>query len=53
MAYALLSLPSLYKQNYKMEDEKFEYIDDLYSCCVKLYETEVKKVIEELSSVQE
>lgn len=33
--------------------EKFGYIDDLYSCCVKLYETEVKKVIEELRSVQE
>ena len=32
--------------------EKFGYIDDLYSCCVKLYETEVKKVIEELNSVQ-
>lgn len=33
--------------------EKFGYIDDLYSCCVKLYETEVKKVIEELRNVQE
>lgn len=32
--------------------EKFEFIDDLYSCCVKLYETEVKEIIEELNSVQ-
>lgn len=33
--------------------EKFGFIDDLYSCCVKLYETEVKEIIEELNSVQE
>ena len=26
--------------------EKFGFIDDLYSCCVKLYETEVKEIIE-------
>ena len=33
--------------------EKFGLIDDLYSCCVKLYETEVKEIIEELRRVQE
>ena len=33
--------------------EKFGYIDDLYSCCVKLYESEVKQVIKELYEVQE
>ena len=33
--------------------EKFGFIDDLYSCCVKLYETEVKEIIEELRQVQE
>ena len=33
--------------------EKFGFIDDLYSCCVKLYETEVKEIIEELNQVQE
>ena len=33
--------------------EKFGLIDDLYSCCVKLYETEVKEIIEELRQVQE
>lgn len=32
--------------------EKFNYIDDLYDCCVKLYETEVKQIIKELSEVQ-
>lgn len=32
--------------------EKFGFIDDLYSCCIKLYETEVKEIIEELSSFQ-
>lgn len=31
--------------------EKFGFIDDLYSCCVKLYETEVKEIIEELSDL--
>ena len=33
--------------------EKFGYIDDLYNCCVKLYESEVKLVIKELYDVQE
>lgn len=33
--------------------EKFGFIDDLYSCCVKLYETEVKEIIEQLNEVQE
>ncbi len=33
--------------------EKFGFIDDLYSCCVKLYETEVNEIIEELRNVQE
>ena len=33
--------------------EKFGYIDDLYDCCVKLYESEVKLVIKELYDVQE
>ena len=33
--------------------EKFGFIDDLYSCCVKLYETEVKEIIEQLRQVQE
>lgn len=33
--------------------EKFGHIDDLYSCCVKLYESEVKQVIKELYAVQE
>ena len=33
--------------------EKFGFIDDLYSCCVKLYETEVKEIIEELRQVHE
>ena len=32
--------------------ENFGYIDDLYDCCVKLYETEVKQIIKELSEVQ-
>ena len=32
--------------------EKFGFIDDLYSCCVKLYETEVKEIIEQLNEVQ-
>ena len=32
--------------------EKFGFIDDLYSCCVKLYEAEVKEVIQELINVQ-
>lgn len=32
--------------------EKFGFIDDLYSCCVKLYETEVEEIISELSNVQ-
>lgn len=33
--------------------EKFGHIDDLYSCCVKLYESEVDQVIKELYEVQE
>ena len=32
--------------------EKFGFIDDLYSCCIKLYETEVKEIIEQLNEVQ-
>lgn len=32
--------------------EKFGFIDDLYSCCVKLYETEVKELIEQLNDIQ-
>lgn len=31
--------------------EEFGYIDDLYSCCVKLYETEVTKILEELNEL--
>lgn len=33
--------------------EKFGFIDDLYSCCAKLYETEVNEVINSLMAVQE
>lgn len=33
--------------------EKFGFIDDLYSCCAKLYETEVNEVINSLKAVQE
>lgn len=32
--------------------EKFGHIDDLYSCCAKLYETEVNEIIEELKTAQ-
>lgn len=32
--------------------EKFGHIDDLYSCCAKLYETEVNEIIEELKNAQ-
>lgn len=32
--------------------EKFGFIDDLYSCCVKLYETEIKEILEQLNEVQ-
>lgn len=32
--------------------EKFDYIDDLYSCCVKLYETEVQEILEELNELR-
>ncbi len=32
--------------------ETFGHIDDLYSCCSKLYETEVNEIIEELKTVQ-
>lgn len=31
--------------------EKFGYTDDLYSCCVKLYETEVKEILENLDEL--
>lgn len=33
--------------------ENYGHIDDLYSCCVKLYETEVNEILEELRNVQE
>lgn len=32
--------------------EQFGHIDDLYSCCVKLYESEVKSIIEQLNELQ-
>lgn len=32
--------------------EKFGFIDDLYKCCVKLYESEVKKLLKELNLLQ-
>lgn len=32
--------------------EQFGHIDDLYSCCVKLYESEVKAIIEQLNELQ-
>ena len=32
--------------------EQFGHIDDLYSCCVKLYESEVKEIIEQLNELQ-
>lgn len=32
--------------------EKFGHTDDLYSCCVKLYETEVNEILEELYELQ-
>lgn len=32
--------------------EEFGYIDDLYSCCVKLYETEVQEILEELNELR-
>jgi Rha family phage regulatory protein len=32
--------------------DKFGHIDTLYQCCVKLYEADVKKTIDELNSVQ-
>lgn len=31
--------------------EKFGYTDDLYSCCVKLYETEVREILENLDEL--
>lgn len=31
--------------------EKFGFIDDLYSCCAKLYEAEVRAILEELGKV--
>lgn len=33
--------------------ENFDHIDDLYFCCIKLYETEVKEILKELYEVQE
>ena len=33
--------------------EKFGYIEDLFSCCAKLYESDVDKVIEEMRDAQE
>lgn len=33
--------------------ENYGHIDDLYSCCVKLYKTEVNEILEELRNVQE
>lgn len=32
--------------------EQFGHIDDLYSCCVKLYESEVRAIIEQLNELQ-
>ena len=32
--------------------EKFDFIDDLFDCCVKLYETEVKEVLSQIMEVQ-
>lgn len=32
--------------------EKFGHTDNLYSCCVKLYETEVNEILEELHELQ-
>lgn len=32
--------------------EQFGHIDDLYSCCVKLYESEVKAIIKQLNELQ-
>ena len=32
--------------------EKFGYIDDLYTCCVKLYESEVKEILKELDELR-
>lgn len=31
--------------------EKFGYIDDLYTCCVKLYESEVRDILKELDEL--
>ena len=31
--------------------EKFGYINDLYTCCVKLYESEVKEILKELNEL--
>lgn len=31
--------------------EKFDYIDELYTCCVKLYESEIKKILDELNEL--
>lgn len=32
--------------------EKFDFIDNLFDCCVKLYETEVKEVLNQIMEVQ-
>jgi len=46
------------KQNRKKDElsvikyaEKFGYIDDLYSCCVKLYEAEIDEVLDQINSI--
>ncbi len=31
--------------------EKFGFIDDLYTCCVKLYESEVREILDELNEL--
>lgn len=31
--------------------EKFGHIDDLYTCCVKLYESEVREILKELDEL--
>ena len=33
--------------------EKFGFIEDLFSCCAKLYESDIDKVIEEMRNAQE
>lgn len=31
--------------------EKFGYIDDLYSCCSKLFEAEIDEVLDQINSI--